>query len=267
MQGPRNARAIDCHAHAFSREAPAIPGARYRPAYAATLTEWQSHWREAGITHGVLVQPSFFGTDNREMEALLARDRERLRGVAVISPGTTVAEVTRLHEAGVRALRWNLYGLQDYAPYAAPEWSGTLARVAALGWHLEVFVGPGRLPDLVPALERASLPVVLDHFGNPGRDAAADATFAAVRSLVGARPVFCKLSGPYRIDGDGAALAARWLEAAGAHAFVWGSDWPWTGHEGRMRYADLRAELDRWLAPAQVRAALWDNAAALYGFA
>src|SRR5215216_5526834 len=122
MPVPRPARGVDCHAHVFSRDAPAIPGARYRPGYAATLTEWQSHWRGAGITHGVLVQPSFFGTDNREMQACLERDPARLRGVAVISPGATASEISRLHEAGVRAIRWNLYGVTDYAPYRATEW-------------------------------------------------------------------------------------------------------------------------------------------------
>ena len=266
MPVPKPARGVDCHAHIFSRDAPAIPGARYRPGYAATLTEWQSHWREAGITHGVLVQPSFFGTDNREMQACLERDRARLRGVAVISPGTTAADIARLHDAGVRAIRWTLYGITDYAQYRAPEWSGTLARIAALGWHLEVFVAAGRVPDIVPAFASSTLPVVFDHFGNPGREAAADATFAALQALARARPVFCKLSGHYRVDGDGAALAQRWLDIAGARAFVWGSDWPWTGHEGRVQYAALRRELDRWMGAERLEAVLGDNAAALYGF-
>ena len=263
---PKPARRVDCHAHVFSRDAPAIPGARYRPAYAATLSEWQSHWKDAGITHGVLVQPSFFGTDNRELAAALACDPARLRGVAVISPGTLPAELARLHEAGVRGARWNLYGVADYAGFAAPEWSGALARIAALGWHLEVFVAPGRLPEIVPALASSALPVVFDHFGNPGRGAAAEASFAALAALARTRPVFCKLSAPYRVDDDPAALAQRWLEAAGERAFVWGSDWPWTGHEGRVQYAALRDALDRWVGAARGPAVLWDNAAALYGF-
>jgi predicted TIM-barrel fold metal-dependent hydrolase len=267
MQAPKTSRGVDCHAHVFSREAPAIPGARYRPGYAATLTEWQSHWRDAGITHGVLVQPSFFGTDNREMQSALLRDQARLRGVAVISPGTRADEIARLHDSGVRAIRWNLYGRADFGPYNAPEWSGALARIGTLGWHLEVFVSPGRVPDILPALCACMLPVVFDHFGSPGRDAAADATFAAVETLARTRPVFCKLSAPYRMDGDCAALVQRWRGIVGARAFIWGSDWPWTGHEGGAQYAALRAELDRWIAPHEAAAVLWDNAAALYGFA
>ena len=265
MSVPKPPRGVDCHAHVFSRDAPGIPGARYRPGYAATLTEWRSHWREAGVTHGVLVQPSFFGTDNRELAAILARDPLHLRGVAVISPGTTVREIERLHEAGVRAIRWNLYGVADYGAYRAPEWSGALARVAARGWHLEVFVGPGRLPEIVPALADSALPVVFDHFGNPGRGDAVEATFAAVRSLAATRPVFCKLSAPYRVEGDAAALAQRWLDIVGPRALLWGSDWPWTGHEGRAGYAALRRELDRCVGERAAEV-VWDNAAALYGF-
>ena len=33
----KTSRAIDCHTHVFSASAPAVAGARYRPAYAAKL--------------------------------------------------------------------------------------------------------------------------------------------------------------------------------------------------------------------------------------
>ena len=65
--------AIDCHAHVFSAHAPSVPGARYRPDYGANVDVWRAQWPQAGITHGVVVQPSFFGTDNREMLDTIAR--------------------------------------------------------------------------------------------------------------------------------------------------------------------------------------------------
>src|SRR5437868_15328682 len=106
-------RAIDSHAHVFSADAPAVEGARYRPAYAATLQAWRAACSEAGVTHGVLVQPSFFGTDNREMLDNVARDREHLRAVVVVDPSFDAGALAQLARAGAVALRFNLRGIHD----------------------------------------------------------------------------------------------------------------------------------------------------------
>src|SRR6476661_4454491 len=114
--------AVDCHAHVFSADAPAVAGARYRPAYVATLEAWREQWARAGVTHGVLVQPSFFGADNREMLAAIAQAPERLRGVAVVDSGADEAHIDRLHTGGVRAIRLNLLGVADYSGFSGGAW-------------------------------------------------------------------------------------------------------------------------------------------------
>jgi predicted TIM-barrel fold metal-dependent hydrolase len=260
------ARAVDCHAHVFSETAAAVPGARYRPAYGAALDGWRALWPRAGVTHGVLVQPSFFGTDNSEMLAALSSDREHLRGVAVLDPWVDAATIDRLHAGGVRAMRLNLRGAPDYARFAAASWRELYARVHARGWHVEVYVDTGRLPEVERAFGDAPARLVLDHFGDPGaRDGAA--TFAAVERLAASREVWCKLSGPYRLAGGTARdLAARWLDAVGPARLVWGSDWPWTRFEAAADYQRLRESLDGWIDAGLTRAVLWDNAARLYQF-
>ena len=269
MDFPESARGADCHAHVFSADAPAVPGARYRPAYAASLEAWMALWPSAGVTHGVLVQPSFFGTDNREMLAALARHPQRLRGIAVVDPFIAERELDALHSAGVRGVRLNLKGVEPAVPLQSPPWIALFDRVAARGWHVELFVDHGALPSVAPALEGSAVPLVLDHFGNPGLEArAVEETFAAAEALRARGPVWCKFSGEYRLGGARAApLARRWLELLGDAQVVWGSDWPWTGHEAGRDYAALRAQLDGWTGSGLSRAVLWDNAARLYGFA
>jgi predicted TIM-barrel fold metal-dependent hydrolase len=259
---------IDCHAHVFSADAPAMPGARYRPAYAATLEGWMAQWRASGITHGVLVQPSFFGSVNRELVVALKRHPDRLRGVAVVGPEVGEAQLAALDEAGVRAIRLNLQGMGDSGVFATAPWPALFARIAALGWHVEAFVEPGRAPELLRALEGTSMPVVFDHCANPGPDAQqAQATFAALAASARERATWVKLSGPYRLGGaDPQALAQRAIEAVGADRIVWGSDWPWTRHEHGRDYAALRMELDRWVGAERSPAVLWDNPARLYRF-
>jgi predicted TIM-barrel fold metal-dependent hydrolase len=260
--------AVDSHAHVFSANAPAVIGARYRPAYAADLAEWRSLWAPVGITHGVIVQPSFFGSDNRELLETLASDQKHLRGVAVLNPFADVATLERFHRGGVRAVRLNLKGVSDYLAFATPAWHDFYARVAAIGWHIEVFVDAGRLPEVVPLFEATTAALVFDHFGALGRNPRTnDFAFAAVRKLAATREVWCKFSAPYRFDGDPRTLARQWLEAVGPRRVVWGSDWPWTRHEEGKAYGALRARLDEWVDLELREAILWDNPARLYRFA
>ena len=255
--------AVDCHAHVFTADAPAIAGARYRPDYEAALGAWREQWARAGITHGVLVQPSFFGTDNREMLAAIAEAPDRLRGVAVVDHGTHDADIARLHAGGVRAIRLNLMGVRDYTELASAAWRGLFERVARASWHLEALVEPGRAAELARSLAQSRIDVVFDHFANPAIDMAP--TFDALRALAIDRNVWIKLSAPYRtVHRDAGALARHALDAVGGDRVVWGSDWPWTRHESGRDYVESRRLLDAWIGAERARRVLWDNAAALY---
>jgi len=260
---------VDCHAHVFSATAPAVAGARYRPSYAARLAAWRALWRPAGITHGVLIQPSFFGTNNAEMLATIASDPSRLRGVAVVDPSVTEAHLVQLNAGGIRAVRLNLRGTTDLSPYTDPSWRMLFRRIHVHGWHVEAFTDAGALPRLAPAFADCPVPVVLDHFGSPGEaPEAIEATFAAAGALAANCEVWCKLSAPYRlgVGADPAKLAQRWISLIGPRRVVWGSDWPWTQNERGKDYQRLRESLDRWVGAHSGPTILWDNSARLYGF-
>ncbi len=262
------ARAVDCHAHVFSSTAPAIAGARYRPGYAARLDDWQSAWTGCGITHGVVVQVSFFGVDNRELLEAIARDPAHLRGVAIVDCDADARQLRALDAGGVRALRLNLSGATDFTQYRGARWRALFERAAALGWHVEVLADAGHVAAIAAAMAAHPLPVVFDHFGNPGADAdTRERSFEAIANLAARKPVWCKLSAPYRLAGaDPGALAARWLEIVGPDRLVWGSDWPWTRHEAGRDYAALHANVGRWVGVEPAAAVVWDNAARLYRF-
>jgi predicted TIM-barrel fold metal-dependent hydrolase len=268
MSTAKATQGVDTHAHIFSAHAPAVPGARYRPHYAAHLADWRACWPGAGISHGVVVQPSFFGADNREMLDTIASDPVHLRGVAVLPANIDDATLARFHAGGVRAIRLNLRGGRNYNEYVADEWRSFFARVHARGWHVEIFVDTGRLPEIAHALAGSPIRVVFDHFGAPGSEPGTVlATFAAVRKLAATRDVWCKFSAPYRLEGgDPTEHAARWLDAIGPSRIIWGSDWPWTGFENDVEYRTSRTQLAEWIDASLERAVLWDNAARLYGF-
>jgi predicted TIM-barrel fold metal-dependent hydrolase len=260
---------IDTHAHVFSATAPAVAGARYRPSYAARLAAWRALWRPAGITHGVLIQPSFFGTDNTEMLATIASDRARLRGVAVVDSSVSDAQLAHHDAGGVRGIRLNLRGVGDFSAYTTHGWKSLFERVHDLRWHVEVFLDAGALPRLLPAFLNTRVEVVLDHFGSPGETReAVEATFTAAKELAEKRALWVKLSAPYRLaeGGDPVRLAKRWIDLVGPTNVVWGSDWPWTQNERGKDYLRQRESLDRWVGANASASILWDNAARLYAF-
>ena len=60
-----------------------------------------------GFERNVIVQASCHGTDNAALEDALIAAGDLARGVAVLSPDVTDAELQRLHAAGVRGTRFN----------------------------------------------------------------------------------------------------------------------------------------------------------------
>lgn len=240
---------VDTHFHVF-RAGESRPSARnvprYVPGYDAPLSAWQTAAQPLGVTHGVLVQTSFMGTDNRLLVEILAKHPDTLRGVAVVSPNAQWADLALFHESGIRGIRLNLAGRQ----HEMEAWGDATAlwdAVLQLRWHVELHTDSGQLPSVIGALPQ-SLPLVLDHFGRPDRASRHDTTVKAVCARRQA-PVMVKLSAAYRLLPGLIAreLAEIWLGELGPDALLWGSDWPCTNHETQADYSQLFGALDEWL--------------------
>ena len=240
---------VDTHFHIFEA-GKAIKGARYVPAYAATLDQWWALANAVGVTHGVLVQPSFLGTDNRLMLEGLAAYPGRLMGIAVVEPTISLEEMTEMHALGVRGVRLNLVG-GDHCLEQSSRYTLFWDRMTLLGWHVEIHTDPGRLPDVLPKIP-SEMKVVVDHMAKPLRANPSDPTLQLLRRY-GPERVTVKLSGAYRQAGvDAQKLAEVLLGELGASALLWGSDWPCTNHENCADYPLLRRSLNRWVGDASV---------------
>jgi len=252
---------VDCHFHVFEA-GQAVAQARYVPAYAATVKQWSEQAGAVGVSHGVLVQPSFLGVDNRLLLSTLAADPDRLVGVAVVSPRTAPRDLAAMHAAGVRGVRLNLSGRShDLSDWTCEHafWDCLLS----MGWHVEVHTDPGRLPDVLPHLP-SSLHVVVDHMAKPLRPRASDPTLRLLGRL-GPERVSVKLSGAYRLgDVDPQETAHALLELLGCSALLWGSDWPCTNFEACADYSKLYASLAQWLRPAHLEEVTRMNPLRLY---
>jgi predicted TIM-barrel fold metal-dependent hydrolase len=238
--------ACDCHVHIIGPIAqyPMSPQRGYTPPE-ASVADLEALRQRLGISRNVLIQPSFYGTDNRCMVDALAQLGDSARGIAVVDPDIADAELTDLDRRGVRGVRINLESGENRDPHVAASALDAMAkRVRHLGWHIQIYAA---LPVVAAVADRiAGLPVdvVIDHFGMAqARDGIAQAGFAALLDLLKAGRTYVKLSAPYRIAQQpgyaDAAPIARALIAAAPQRMLWASDWPHTDRTPGRKAFDI----------------------------
>ena len=262
--------AIDSHAHVFARGLPLAATRRHAPDYEATLAEYLALLDAHGVSHGVLVQPSFLGTDNGFLIDALRAAPARLRGVAVVDPLVDDATLQAMAEAGIVGIRLNIVGM-PLPDFARPDWQRLFARVNALGWHVELHRESRDLALAARPVLDAGCTLVVDHFGRPA-SAPDDEGFAWLLRAADRGRIWVKLSAAYRnwpaaTDACAHAAAQALLKAFGPDRLMWGSDWPHTQHREIADYTTAHAALAGWVPDAAVcRRILVDTPARLFKF-
>jgi predicted TIM-barrel fold metal-dependent hydrolase len=267
--------ACDCHVHVFG------PAARYPFAANRTYTPPDASVEELielqqrlGFERVVIVHPSPYGTDNSCTLDALRRLGNRARGVAVIDEKISKSDLIEMQNLGVRGVRLNLQteGVHD-ASTARERLQEAVARVAPLGWHVQIFSNVSVLESLRHAIQNLPVPLVIDHFGLP-RDRH-DCEYLI--DLLKTANVYVKLSAPHRVPIDPEPVA-RALIAANPERCLWGTDWPHPFTRGPRQRTEVQpfdpiddvAALERfhrWVGDAALfRKILVDNPARLYDF-
>lgn len=259
----------DCHFHVFEdplRYPMAAPRS-YTPT-PAPLEAYRRMAQAVGIDRAVLVHPSVYGRDHRSFEDTLSACGGWMRGVAVVYPDTTDAQIEHWHALGARGTRCNALFAGGTELEALP---GIAARVAPLRWHLQLLVDVAADPDAVARAADTGLPVVVDHFGHTSAGGAlATAGFRNLLALVRERRAWVKISGAYRVSPQRAVFndVAALVEAlckADAGQLVWGSDWPHPAIAPPMPDdGDLADALFGWLGETERQRILVDNPSRLY---
>jgi 2-pyrone-4,6-dicarboxylate lactonase len=271
---PMPSGAWDMHVHIFG------PSERYphveKPHYTlpdGTLLQYRGLMPQLGIERFVLVQPSYYGTDNSCLLDTLVEVGDLARGVVMIEPDISDAELERFHRCGVRAVRLDLFK-RAREPLAAMQRyiTETAARVGPLGWHLQ-FYAPGYVVrDLIPFFRTLPIDFVIDHMGYMlEEDGLLSGDFSALLDLLGCGHCYLKLSGAYRIAKhrgyEFVEPVAKAIVDRAPDKAVWGSDWPHISYSDRDT-GELVSLLERW-APSQSarRQILVENPNRLFGLA
>lgn len=258
---------IDGHAHVFDTSLQMSEGRRYTPLADAPYLLYRNILRQIGLTGAIVVQPSFYGTNNTFLLNVLETAKRQaelhIKGVVVIPPETGPEEIAAMAAHGAIGMRLNLVGWA-YEKFELEAWSRVFDHANRAGWHLEIHLEGARLGALLPKLLERCQRVVVDHFGlpDPSDPAACPGQAAILNAPVGS--VMVKVSAPYRVfDGyDGTSAARRcWpifnrlLDRHGPENLLWGSDWPWTRFEDRHSFLDTLEWRDIWLSTSMEQAA------------
>lgn len=268
--------ACDSHIHIYDRHFAAAPGNGAHIVEHATVGAYRAVQARTGTQRTVIVTPRPYGTDNGvTLDAIRQLGIDNARGVAVLRPDVTDAELDMLDRGGIRGIRFTLY--TPHQAVVTFDMVEPLARrVAELGWHVQLHWTAEQIVEHEALLARLPTTIVFDHLARlPLPSGTSHPAYGVVRRLAASGRVWVKLSGAYLdskvgLEGGYADIAdtARTWAALLPTRTVWGSDWP---HVTEPRKPDTAAIFDllgTWVEDDTARGQiLVDNPAELYGFA
>jgi predicted TIM-barrel fold metal-dependent hydrolase len=268
---------VDTHVHVFDPERfPYSADASYRPVAGecGTAADLARLLDAHAIARVVLVNPtSGYGDDNRCLLAALEELGARARGIARVPPGVMPRTLTALRKAGIVGVRVDLVA-GGLGMLEARGFRRFLTRIADAGMMLQVQCEGDQFAAVAPFLTQVPLHCVVDHLGRPDPARGLDAPgFRALLAGADGGRLAVKLSGLMRCSAlpppytDVDPFVAALLREFGAHALVWGSDWPFLRSPRRVDYAPTLALLARQVPRASDRRAiLVTTPVRLFGF-
>ena len=233
--------AVDAHCHVFgpSPEFPFAPERKYTPCNAGKdkLFELRDY---LGFERNVIVQATCHGTDNSAMVDACRAAGELARGVASVRSDITASELGEMHEAGVRAVRFNFVKrLVNATPREV--FLEIAGKIQEFGWSTVVYFEASDLADLQPFLQQLPGIIVVDHMGRPDVTKGVDhPDFQRFMDLMsGNENMWCKVTCPERLTVAGPPYEdvvpyCKAIVQEFENRVLWGTDWPHPNMKSHM---------------------------------
>ena len=233
--------AVDAHCHVFgpSPDFPFAPERKYTPCNAGKdkLYELRDY---LGFERNVIVQATCHGTDNSAMVDACRTAGDRARGVASVRSDITASELGEMHEAGVRAVRFNFVKrLVNATPREV--FLEIAGKIQEFGWSTVVYFEASDLVDLQPFLQQLPGIVVVDHMGRPDVTKGVDhPDFQRFMDLMSDNEnMWCKVTCPERLTVAGPPYEdvvpyCKAIVQEFENRVLWGTDWPHPNMKSHM---------------------------------
>jgi predicted TIM-barrel fold metal-dependent hydrolase len=253
MDQLRRFKVFDSHFHIIEDQFPLTENQGFLPDN-FTINEYLERTKNYHLAGGAVVSGSFQGFDQTYLLATLELLGPEFVGVTQLPASVADDELISLHEAGVRAVRFNLKrgGSEDVVHLE------TFAKRVydLVGWHVELYVDSTDLAELAPLLTR--LPrVSIDHLG------LSKAGFTDLLALV-EQGIYVKATGFGRVD-FAVADALQWIVQVNPDALLFGTDLPSTRAPRPYSADDFQLVVDA-LGEDMARKVFYENAALFYRF-
>jgi len=226
--------AVDAHCHVFGPgdEFPYAPERKYTPGDAGKeqLFALRDH---LGFSRNVIVQATCHGSDNRAMVDALVHAKGQARGVATVRRDVSANELSELHDAGVRGVRFN-YVRRLVDPKPDHYYLEIVEKIAPLGWHVVIYFEASDLKEKWDFFNAIETDLVVDHMGRPDVSKFVDGPeFGQFLRFMEENPrVWTKVTCPERLTKTGpphyddvVPFAKRVVDAF-PDRVLWGTDWP-----------------------------------------
>jgi 2-pyrone-4,6-dicarboxylate lactonase len=224
---------VDSHCHVFGPgdTFPFAPERKYTPCDASRTQLFQLR-DFLGFEKNVVVQATCHGSDNSALLDVLEHSEGRARGVVALKSDVTEAELTKMHELGVRGVRFN-YVRRLVDPKPDDYYRQIIAKIKPLGWHVVLYFEPADLAEKWNFFTSLGVTVVVDHMGRPDvKKPIEDPDFRLFQRFMRNHDAWAKVSCPDRLSVSGSPGYLDVVPFAKAiieefpNRVIWGTDWP-----------------------------------------
>ncbi len=262
---------IDTHIHVYDAQHPNLPGGPAIPVDAANLQDYQQVMAWLGIEKVVITQPNAYQTDNQVLLNAVQSMGEKARGIVVVTPDTSEAELEKWHQMGARGAR--IMQLTQGA-VRLKDLLSVNDKIASFGWSCIVQFNGREILEHASILDKIKGNFSLDHHGKflpPVKTNSAE--FKQVLKLLDKGNCYYKIAACYESSATGGPNyedVADMTKAAIKHAperIIWGSNWPHVSGTPEQAPSDARLLdlIQSWIPDEDTRQAIFvDNPERLY---
>lgn len=273
--------AVDAHCHVFGpgHEFPFAPERKYTPCN-ASKTQLYALRDHLGFSRNIIVQATCHGKDNSAMIDACIHSKGLARGVATVGRDISYEQLSEMHAAGVRGVRFNFVKrLVDVTP--KDELLEITKKIAPYGWHVVIYFEAPDLPEYWDFFTSIPTTIVVDHMGRPditkpinGEEFNLFLRFMQENENVWSKvscPERLSVSGPPALNGQRTAYSdvvpfARKVVEMFPDRVLWGTDWPHPNLKSHMPDDGLLVDFIPHIAPTKAlqQKLLVDNPMRLY---